>query len=440
MVDRQQPILPGWVAFDHKVPVVGVDPDDLSSSWTVCFNSAWLPYILGAIAGLSRVEVWDTDDFSARNTEALRGEHLLALFMEQCELPPQTLVSGSDDGCGFKVSYDNGDTWVQFGMVGCITDLVGSGIETAILNGVIAQPGEVPTDTTPPAVESCKTYHATLSAASTWLLPVKLSVGDTIEVTNARGAWSDMKTDVEFPFDWNCANGGVYLLGSCLPPQVPKESDPFQDANHMELVLQFADDHALPMRGLITIPGGVFGIDGMFVPNYDRTPLGSGTVEFDVEVCKSAALEGCFMFDFTDDGSTFEVSHFPDAPTVVGGEYVAGEGWQSTFSIDNQYLTIITTDALGSFTWDSAYIDFYNPHEGSIDAWIDIWNDDGQLLNVYHAAVLPGESTYDLSWSSEWPSTKKLWLNIAFRDNQAMVRRIRFLGCTGQPANTTACV
>src|SRR5512135_2427391 len=103
MVDRTQPALPAWVPFDKKAPIVGIDPDDETDLTWVWFNSAWLPHILGALGVLARVEIWNTDDLAARNLEAMRGEHLLHLFMEGCACPEgenMFAIRACQEGCG----------------------------------------------------------------------------------------------------------------------------------------------------------------------------------------------------------------------------------------------------------------------------------------------------------------------------------------------------
>lgn len=298
MPDKPLPILPAWVPFDHKIPLVGVDPDDLSAPTTVCFNSAWLPYVLGVLGALTRAEIWDTEDFLARNTEALRGEHLLSMFMGECDVQPQTLVSTSDNGCGFKVSYDGGATWQDFDLSGCIADIVGSGIDTAIENGIIPSSSVSPVE--PPfPFETCHTYHIQMTAADAFKLPVVLSPGDTVRAYNTKGQWSDYKLGI-FSL-WMCPDGKEVTLGVCLSDRVPLYSDPNQSAWHMELMLQVGNNYYLPLRDIVTIPGSIPpNSDAVFVPNYDRTPLGQGTISFDVEVCRAEAGSGwCNYFDLT---------------------------------------------------------------------------------------------------------------------------------------------
>lgn len=54
-----------------------------------------------------------------------------------------------------------------------------------------------------------------------------------------------------------------------------------------------------PTSGTVTIPGGIYGLDAQFVPNYDRSPLGAGYIEFDAEICKSNIPVWEHDFDFS---------------------------------------------------------------------------------------------------------------------------------------------
>jgi len=322
MTDRPQPADPPWVPFDRKLPIVGVDPDDLSNQWAVCFNAAWLPYVLGAIAALSRVEIWDTASYTDRNLEAQRGEHLLTLFMENCSMP-QTLLrlcQGSSD-CGIEVSYDSGVTWDCLNLNGCIADLVTQGVEGFLANGTIAPGGNDSGPTSYPTHPECVTWHVQLPASSVWHLPLQISSGDQITVSSPKGSWSDGLLGVLS--GWNCPNGDDFILGACGDPRVPLVGDPNQEANHMELMLDVNDTYLLPLRGVITIPGGIDHLDAVFMANYANMPNGQGTITFDVDYCPAEA-SWCKRFDFTASDQGWYAS---SGSGHTYAYYVSGQGW-----------------------------------------------------------------------------------------------------------------
>lgn len=336
MIDSVQRAQPGWVPFDHKIPLVGSDPDDLTDSWTVCFNSAWLPYVLGAVAALSRVEIWDTADLEARNLEAQRGEHLLTLMMEPCSGGDNLQLRACENGCGIEWSID-GIQWTCIDLSFCIADIIGQAVDTYIANGVLAQPGEVPTSgIEQPEPAQCVQFHVQMGADQAWMLPVQLSTGDTVAVSNQQGAWSDGKLGPLSAF-W-CPNGKDYTLGQCFTDRVPLASDPNQNAWHMEAMLQIGNDYYLPMREMITIPGGFeTPLDAVFVPNYDRDPLGYGTVSFDVEVCRGGWVHN---FDFTTEETWLNESPYNSV-------YVTDQGWESgtwDYGNDTYRITAIQTE------------------------------------------------------------------------------------------------
>jgi len=284
-----------FIPFDRPLPLVGVDPDDDSDLCFVSFNSAWMPYILGALSALTRVEAWEDSVFTDRNEAAQQAHLLLERFM-YCGTGDALQIRACD--CGIEWSTD-GSTWTCINLTSCIADIVTTGILDSLANGIIAAPGVTPTGETTPEPGECKTYHVQMSAADAWLLPIPLSTGDTVEITNLKGAWTDGDLVPTGYYGWACPDGDTYYLGVCVAPWQVLESDPFQDAYHLELVLQFGDSHALPVRGLVTIPGDIDNLDAIFVPNYSRDPLGFGTIDFDVTICKSSVITWCKTWDFS---------------------------------------------------------------------------------------------------------------------------------------------
>jgi len=435
-MDRPQGSAPVWGPFDHKQPLVGVDPDDLTDQWTVCFNASWLPYVLGALGALSRVEIWDTDDFSLRNQEALRGEHLLAMFMENCSLTSQTLVTTSDSGCGFKVSYDNGDTWQNFDLSGCIADIVGIGIDGAIEDGLIG-PGTGNTGpVAPPAATECITRHVFLPAGRVWTLPIPVDAGDTIEVTNVTGAWWSITGLVE----WSCPDGRAFVLGSCVGEQLPAfESDIFQDSHHMALMLSVGEDHFEAMIGEYTVQAGIDGVYPTFQANGDSNwLLYDGTIEFDVTVCKPAPVTGCYEYDWLHDVQGFIVNGYPGLGGVQGG-WTDGEGWFTGRQYNVDFVAFIqdgVTHGLFEFT-GSEYV-VINSTGVDQNVSLNIYNPaTGINLKNTGGTVPPGESVVDMQWASS-PTDVAFWF-LFYGPPGVTLRTFRMTGCTAQPTGSSAC-
>ena len=74
--------LPGWLpASSYVEPVTPVDAEpDASPGVSVCFNAAWLPYVLGALQQLAQPSTWDTSDPTTLQTALDRAQALLGLF------------------------------------------------------------------------------------------------------------------------------------------------------------------------------------------------------------------------------------------------------------------------------------------------------------------------------------------------------------------------
>jgi len=377
-----------FIPFDRPLPLVGVDPDDDSDLCFVSFNSAWMPYILGALSALTRVEAWEDSVFTDRNEAAQQAHLLLERFM-YCGTGDTLQIRACD--CGIEWSTD-GSTWTCINLTACIADIVTTGILDSLANGIIAAPGITPTGETPPDAGQCKTYHVQMSAADAWLLPVPLSTGDTVEITNLKGAWTDGDLVQTGYYGWACPDGDTYYLGVCVAPWQVLESDPFQDAYHLELVLQFGDSHALPVRGLVTIPGDIDNLDAIFVPNYSRSPLGFGTIDFDVEICKAASVNhGCKLWDFTVSSDGWAQASGSDT------RYSAGHGWDgwSSFSIATPDWTAGDTTLRGI----RMEYDAYGPSNFAIQVYDDTTSGIAWSVAAVSSVAIGSSSEYDINFT-----------------------------------------
>lgn len=286
MTKSLEGLIKPFIAFDRPVDAPANDPD-VGKMHTVCFNEEWLPYILGALGALARPETYRAATYDDINLAAQRGMHLLDMFMEECSVGVfyNTILREAADYCGIQWSTDNGDTWNDINLGPKIADLVTVAIQTAITNGILAVPAQPGAEAPIPAGQS-REFHVQLAAGQQWLFPVPIDAGDTITVTNATGAWNSYQ--LGFLTDWNCPNGQEYILGICGQYRVPYNTDPNQNAWHMELMLSIGGNWYLPLRSAITVPGGISGEFPFFQGNQGNLPEGVGAINFDVTVLKAS--------------------------------------------------------------------------------------------------------------------------------------------------------
>lgn len=102
-------------SYEGPVPLVLVDPD-VDKDVTVCFNSAWLPYVTGALSQLTLPTTWDTDDDTERLEQIQRATLLIAMFTTPCggELEVFDVRQNEEEPCSLEKSTDEGETWVSF--------------------------------------------------------------------------------------------------------------------------------------------------------------------------------------------------------------------------------------------------------------------------------------------------------------------------------------
>jgi len=81
------PALPPYPvsAFSVPVPVPGVDPDT-GDFFSVCFNTAWLPYVIGCLKLLQSEATWDVSSSTDMAVVLQQSDTLLSLFSEGCSV------------------------------------------------------------------------------------------------------------------------------------------------------------------------------------------------------------------------------------------------------------------------------------------------------------------------------------------------------------------
>ena len=139
-----------------------------------------------------------------------------------------------------------------------------------------------------PAAGACVTYDAVLQGNGKWLVPIQVSAGNTIAVTQIDGGWNDGTAG------WFCGTGHDYVLGLCDPSAGYNGADPLPTAYHMAIVVDINGTFYDPTVGPITVPNGVTTVNAVFQANDSSLSDNAGSVKFHVEVCNLSVTEVTF--------------------------------------------------------------------------------------------------------------------------------------------------
>lgn len=312
-----------YVPFDKPVPVPPTSPDDPGSTWVVCFNADWLPWVLGAITSLARAETYAAANEAEMIEVVERGYTLLAMFMDGCAVADggQTILRKEPNNCGIEWSTDAGLSWHTIDLVDCINSVVQIGIQDAILDGLLGQGSGPLQPLQPPAHGVCVTRHIQLWGGRIYTLTQPVSAGDTINVSNVTGSMWSITGLVE----WGCWDGRTFAFGDCVGDRLAAMAgDKYADIHHLALVVNVGSHHYEAANGLITVPNDIENVYVSFEANGDTTPLlYNGDYAFDVEICTSGWRHS---FNFTNS----DLGWIPYTDEQYGGrtwaQYEAG-GW-----------------------------------------------------------------------------------------------------------------
>lgn len=301
-------------AFLLPVDPPGVDPF-FDATYTVCFNEKWLKYIVTCLYQLVLQSTWKVSTEDELNLVQAQAMTLISMFIQGCKTPPTNI--GNDTGieqmirqnpsnpCLLETSID-GINWCAFADLSkCVPS--------------VTQPGSGSPQPSAGGGQAC--YHADMQGSGKWLLPTLVNTGDVIEVTNAKGAYSD-GTVV-----WYCPSGALFQLGTCFGSGSTSSTDPLNTSPHMELIAKINGVYYPMFGATLTIPSGVTAQSVEFQANDVTIADNYGSISFDVCVTNNQANTFTHVFDFTttDGGfSTFGVT------SGVAGVYSPGVGWTSS--------------------------------------------------------------------------------------------------------------
>lgn len=278
-------------SFRKPAPIIAIDPDE-NPDMTVCFRSEWLPYIIGSLRQLLLQSSWDTTDENELNRARGQAQLLINMFI---------------DGCGQGIGGLSGDLEGEFDVTAlCEVLRWHNGVLQALCCGewtnisADAGPipgigGQVPPQSTP-AIGTCTDFNVTLQARDKWLLPFPLNAGDTVQITNPQGGWSDGT------FNWYCPTGAFYTLGACGTGSAPVGSDPIPSISHMRLIGQLGTTAGAGFVDMIssiyTVAPGVVNQQFTLQANDSTLSDNQGSITFKVTVCRANVATWLSINDF----------------------------------------------------------------------------------------------------------------------------------------------
>lgn len=265
-------------------------PGDNLGDFCVTVDGKWIPYLLGAISILAVDRTWAFDADRATG----EARNLLEQFMAALPCPiPDIAGSEGDDCMGCCLRWSEAGILEQF-TCGAWTPVPGPG-STIPITGV---PG--PTATPQPGPGDCEQFIGKVLFFGRWLLPVSVSAGDTVHVTNALGATQDYIVD--YPA-YRCGDGTEFIFNGCLSgSEIFNGSDPAPAYHHGNLIAYDGTNYydcgqaANGIEVVLTIKPGISDAPLQFLIN-SPGPGGTGDITFDVRICKAAASPIFITYD-----------------------------------------------------------------------------------------------------------------------------------------------
>jgi len=318
---------------------------------------------LGALATLGSGSSWADDiDHTAKDVaQVWRG------IVDNLELCPMlsdiSIRLKPTDFCTIQLTLDGGATWTDVAdLSDCANAAANSIIDGRINDGSLSggsQPGGIG-DGEP---GQCYDYDVTLRASDKWISPVKMEGGDTIQITNVKGAWHDGV----FGSPWKCADGHTYALGACLGGgQATDEADPAPDIYHMRLVGSYADTPVFfdAYETTFEIPLDADPTDVVLQVNDDIIADDAGSITFHVQICKSF-WEAHFYFK--DDAGSWQAR---DSGTAT---WTSGQGWHGPGTFEACYIKFVIGAATvlkhfsAKFETNAPYVNYEGAYLGYIN-------------------------------------------------------------------------
>jgi len=268
----------------------------------------------GALYDLAKPYNWGNDDaHTAIAVGAVWNEIFFRLRRNNCakengigtdEGPDYMIRQNPDNPCLLESSV-NGTTWCSF------ADL------SKCLKANPAQPSPAGDG---PAPGETQQHCLTLNGNGKTLLPIGVSGGDVITLSDITGGWNDGSSA------WYCGDGSGYILGACVDFCGTDGSDPLPAACHMRIVAEIDGvfyDTATP----IIVPSTVTDATCVFQANDSDLADNFGAVNFCANVANHTQESFTHHFDFREGFQGWQPRNTGHTPFPV---FTPGVGIQQT--------------------------------------------------------------------------------------------------------------
>lgn len=211
----------------------------------------------------------------------------------------------------------------------------------------IAEGATQPGPSAPPASGECAQYFVTLQGRDQWLLPIPVTEGMTIEISNAAGGWTDGTVN------WYCPNGGFYTLGLCGAGSAPVGTDPLPSVSHMKVIGQVGTSGGYfdALDTTYVVPVGTTDEQVTFQANDSTLTDNGGSISFRVTVCNTPLESWSSTFDF-------RVSSYGGIVSIPYGTFTPGVGLVGVYSSPTQQSTAVVDVSLPARTVESLSITY----------------------------------------------------------------------------------
>lgn len=306
----QQMADPNYQGF--MLPTVINPPDSLCFMIKVPNDPGHIAAFFGALYDLTLWLSWQRDP-AKQGIQAAQvwKEIWVNLAAQSCN--PPTVGVGTDGGEDFMIRQNPTNPCILESSVDGVT-----WCQWADLSKCIPSSNQPGAGTAQPAPGGCSTFQGQFNASEQFLVPVPVSTGDTLNLTNVTGAGNDGASGT-----WNCPDGTVFFAGACLVGTgATVGTDPLPSVKHMRLIWKIGGSYYDAMAGVFTVPAGVSNVQPVLLVNDSPASDDNGSYQFTLQVCNNSVATWTHTLNFGTSPGGFVIF------STEHGVYTPGSGWQ----------------------------------------------------------------------------------------------------------------